>query len=227
MRRFETLFLIPFLLTLLSPGSAFAINARVLRQDVKPATQSMLEHRSIDNAIVASTNYIKASFAGATAATAISYTTFNNQPDVPRALTITPGSTTSAVEACTITVTGTNIFGATITEDFVFADNASTATVGTKAFKTVSSVAFPADCEAGSFDASWIVGVADVLGLHRCMDNAGDVGWVVFDGSYEATRPTVVAHASHVHSNTIDINGTLNGAKDIDAYFVQNWRCLP
>lgn len=220
-------FLILFLVSLFVADSAYSINAKVLRQDVKPATQKMLEHQEIDNAILADTDYVKASFAGPTSAAVLTTTTFSNQPDVPRALTITPAGTTTDVESCVVTVTGTNFFGAVISETFAFAADASTATAGVKAFKTVTSASWAADCESGGFAATWIIGVGDVLGLKRCMAQAGDLVFTVFDGAYETTRATTVADVNEVEKNTIDINGTLNGAKDIDAYFIQNWACLP
>ncbi len=221
-------FLLLFLVTLcVSSQPAFAINARVLRQDVKPATQKMLEHQEIDNAVVADNDRIKTTFAGATSAAAVTLTSFTAQPDVARNITITPTGTTGDVEACEITVTGTNIFGRAISEVITFEADASAVVAGAKAFKTVTSVAWPADCESGGFAATWIIGVGDVLGLKRCMAQAGDLAWTVFDGAYETTRATVTASATAVESNTIDINGTLNGAKDIDAYFIQNWACLP
>ncbi len=185
----------------------------------------MLEHQRVTAPILAATNYIKTTYAGPTSAAAVTLTSFTHQPDVPRNLTITPGSTTGDVESCVIHVIGKNILNATISEDFTFSANDSAAQTGAKAFKTVTSVTWPANCESGSFGASWIIGVGDVLGLKACMDMAGQVGWTVFDDVYEATRATCIADADEVEKNTCDINGTLNGAKNVDFYFVQNFRC--
>jgi hypothetical protein len=140
-------------------------------------------------------------------------------------LTITPTGTTTDVESCVVTVSGTSILNKAITETFSFAANASTATVGVKAFKTVSSISFAADCESGTFAATWIVGVGDVLGLKACMAKAGHVIQTVFDGVYEGTRATCVADADEVEKNTCDINGTLNAAKDVEFFFMQNFAC--
>ena len=194
-------------------------------RDFKPATQVMLEHDSIDNAAVADAAGLKLAFAGATSAAVASTSTFLVQPDVPRNITVTPTGTTTDVESCVVTISGTNIKGASITDTVTFAANASTIQSGTKAFKTVSSVSWAADCESGTFAATWSVGFGDVLGLNHCLDQAGDVAWAVFDGAYEATRPTCVADADEVEKNTCDINGTLNDAKDIDLYYIQNFRC--
>lgn len=227
MRRFDFAFILLVLFSLLHFDSAFGINARILRQDVKPATQVMMEHQLISDAIVATTNRIKTTYAGPTSAAAVTLTSFTAQPDVPRNLTITPTGTTGDVESCVITVAGTNYFGAAITEDFTFAANDSTAQTGNKAFKTVTSVTWPADCESGGFAATWIIGVGSKLGFKRCLANAGDLVFTVFDGAYETTRATVANSATAIESNTLTINGTLNAAKDLDIYFVQNWACLP
>lgn len=215
------------LLTFLISTFANATSINVQRRDMKLASQVLLEKQTITDAEVADTDQVLETHAGPTAATALVISSFTAQPDVPRNITITPTGTTTDVESCVITVAGTNFFGAAITEDLTFAANASTAQASAKAFKTVTSVSFPADCESGTFAATWIVGVGDVLGLKRCMDFAGHVAWASFDGVYEGTRATCVADADEIEKNTCDINGTLNGAKDIDIFFVQNFRCLP
>jgi hypothetical protein len=198
-----------------------------LRTDIKPATQVMMEKQTITDAEVADTDQVLETHAGPTAATALVISSFTAQPDVPRNITVTPTGTTTDVESCVVTIAGTNFFGAAISDTVTFAANASTVQATTKAFKTVTSVSFPADCESGTFAATWIVGVGDVLGMKRCMDFAGHVFHAVFDGVYEGTRPTCLADADEIEKNTCDINGTLNGAKDIELYFLQNWRCLP
>lgn len=218
-------FLVSFFI-MVSALPAFAYVVPTYR-DLKPATQVMLEYQRISAPILADTDYVKATYAGSVTVTAVTLTSFNNQPDVPRNITITPTGTTTDVEECTIVVNGTNFYGAAISENFAFAANASTATVGTKAFKTVTSVVWPAACESGGYAATWIIGVGDVLGLKSCMKQAGDVAWAVFDGAYETTRPTCTANATAVESNTCDINGTLNGAKNVDLYYIQNYRCKP
>lgn len=194
-------------------------------RDLKPATQVMIEHQRITTPILADNDRVKTTYAGPTSAAAVVLTSFTAQPDVPRNLTITPTGTTTDVEACTITAAGTDILDDAITEDFAFAANDAITLSGAKAFKTVSSVTWPASCESGSFGATWIIGVGDVLGLKSCMDYAGAVAWAVFDGAYEGTRPTCVADNDEVSKNTCDINGTLNGSKSVDLFYVQNFRC--
>ncbi len=211
--------------------STFALTASAYvaptNKDLKLATQVLLENQLFGAPIAADTNYVLETHAGATSAAAASVTTFQHQPDVPRALTITPTGTTGDVETCVVTVTGKNYHNRSISETFAFAANASTATVGAKAFKSVSSVAFAADCESGSFGATWIVGVGEQIGLKRCMDYAGDWAWSMIGGVYETTRATIVADADEIEKNTADFNGSMDGSAAFIGRFVQNFRCQP
>lgn len=196
-------------------------------RDLKPATQVMLEKQDFGSPIATIATRVLNGVAGPTSAAALDVTSFAAQPDVPRNLTITPGGTTGDVEACIITVTGTNYFGKAISETFTFIADQSTAVVGNKAFKTVTKVAFPASCESGTFAATWSVGVGEKIGLKRCMADAG--GWFhsVAAGVKETTAATIAASASAVESNTADFNGTMNGSNAFVGYFVQNFACLP
>lgn len=203
-------------------AQAFAYVVPTYR-DLKPATQAMLEYQRIATPVVANTTRIKALTATSSSVTT-TITTFAAQPDVPRNVTITTGGTTDDCKAANVTVTGTNFYGASITEAIAIADNQAGTSSGLKAFKSVSSVAIPAQDGAA---CTYAVGVGDVLGLKACMKQAGDVAWAVFDSAYESTRPTCVADADEVEKNTCDINGTLNGSKNVDLYFVQNFVCHP
>lgn len=211
--------------------AAFAVNAQAapvkrLFQDVKLPTQNVLQRQTIAAPALAATNAIKTTYAGATAATAVTLSSFTAQPDVARNLTITPTGTTADVEACVVVVNGTNIFNAAISENFTFEADASTAQTGNKAFKTVSSVVFPANCESGGFAATWIIGSGSKLGLNRCLANAGDVLHVNFDGATE-TVGAVGASASAVASNTYTPSGTMDASKNVVVDFIQNFACFP
>jgi hypothetical protein len=195
-------------------------------RDIKLPTQQVLERQTITNPIDADTNYVLETHAGATSAAAATVTTFNNQPDVPRNLTITPTGTTGDVESCVVTVTGTNIFNQTISETFSFSADASTATTGNKAFKTVTSAAWAANCESGGFGATWIIGVGAKLGLKRCMASAGDVIHAKFNGATESLGASA-GNASAVESNTYTPSGTMDGAKSVVVDFIQNFACFP
>lgn len=200
---------------------------RPFYQDIKLPTQAVMEKQTISDPLASATTNILAASAGATSAAVATVTTFLAQPDVPRNLVITPGPVNQDVGTCTITATGTNIFNQTITEDFAFAGNATSATTGNKAFKTLTSLSFAANCEDGGFGATWNVGTGEKLGAKRCMDSAGHLVFSTVAGAYETTRPTVAANATAVESNTFDFNGTMNGVNDFEAFFVQNFRCHP
>lgn len=218
------------LLSLICITTAFqaeASNYKRYFQDAKFPTQKMVEKQTFTDPAAAGTTDVLNAFAGNTSSAAVTRTTFVAQPDVPRNLVITPGTSTVDVASCTIVVNGTNIFDQTISENFVFANDASSATTGSKAFKTVTSVVFPANCEDGAFAATWSVGYGEKLGLQRCLDNAGDFFFSLLNGSKEATAPTMAVNASAVESNTADFNGTMNGSSDFILYFMQNYRCTP
>lgn len=203
-----------------------AIPLRRESQDLKLVTQQLVEKQTITNPAAAGTNDVLNASAGNTSTTAATITTFVAQPDVARNFVITPGSTTADVAACNVVVNGTDFNGGTIAETFSFLDNASTATTGSKAFKTITSVVFPANCEDSPFGATWSVGYGEKLGLKRCMDAAGHVVFSTVGGTYESTRPTVTADSTVVSGNTADFNGTMNGSNDFEIFFFQNFRCF-
>ena len=196
-------------------------------RDLKPATQAMLERQDFGIPVAATAANLKSAFAGNTSSAAVTNSTFLAQPDVARNIVITPGGTTADVASCTIVVNGTNIFGRAISENFVFANDASAATTGSKAFKTLTSVVFPLNCEDGGFAATWSIGVGEKIGLKNCMANAGDWFHSMVAGVKEGTAATIVNSASAVESNTADFNGTMNGSSRFIGYFVQNFACQP
>lgn len=218
------IFITFFILFFMTMANAYVVPTQ---RDLKPATQVMLEAQDFGTPSAAGTNSVLSASAGATSAAIATVTTFAGQPDVPRNLVVTPGGTTGDVEACVITVSGTNYLGRAMSETFTFLADASTAQTGNKAFKTVSSVSFPANCESGGFAATWSIGVGEKIGIKRCMAAAGNWAWSTVAGAYEATRATVVINASAVENNTADFNGTMNGTNRFVGYFIQNFACLP
>lgn len=201
-----------------------AINLKVSRQDQKLATQAMVEHDTVATPVVADDNRILDDEDGDSDGNAVTITTFLAQPDVARAFTITPGGTLADVKSGLVTISGTDLHGNLINEDFQFNDNHSGAVAGLAAFLTVTSIVFPV--EDSPYGATWDVGVGDVLGLRRCLEAAGNVFFATLDGVYESTRPTIV-QSTALAGNTADINGTLNGSKNVDIFYVQNFTCLP
>lgn len=202
---------------------------RPFYQDVKLPNQRVLEYQLVTDPAAAGTTNILSAHAGATSTAAVTVSTFVAQPDVPRNLVITPGVVNADVGACTITVNGTNYVGQTISETFAFLADATAATTGAKAFKTVTSVVFPLNCETTPFGATWNIGWGEKIGLKRCMDAAGHYAFSTVAGVYETTRGTIVADADEVEKNTIDFNGTMDGSADFEVFFIQNFAqaCQP
>ncbi len=219
--------LISILATLLVGATATAQNVQPFYRDIKLPRQAVLEVQSFGAPLAASNTMVLDGYVGPESAAAHTLTSFDQQPDVPRNLVIIPGDTTADVAATTLTVSGTNIAGASINETFVFSANQTTAVTGAKAFKTVSSVVWPAGAEDSPFSASWSIGVGEKIGLRKCMADAGSWGWSSIDGVKEATEATVVADADEVEKNVADFNGTMDGAAVFKGYFIQNYSCYP
>lgn len=127
-------------------------------------------------------------------------------PDVPRALSITTGGTTANIAAGDVVIVGTNVEGKVISELFTMSDNLNGTVNGTKAFKTVTSITFPA---ADGTAATIAVGYLNKLGVnHRLIPGQTTVK-VLQDTSvgvpapvYQAA-PTVVADAEEVENNLV------------------------
>lgn len=139
--------------------------------------------------------------------TAQTITTAITNPPYPRNITVTPGDTTGDIKAGTVIITGTNIAGDVITEDFAFLADASNAKAGAKAFKTVTSIYIPAQDGTG---ASFTIGFGELLGLPLMLD-AKPLVFVLDDGVI-MTAPTVTADADELEKNVIDVNGSLDGS---------------
>lgn len=221
MKKFLALALV---LGTLCPFDSHAAVRRIY-QDLKLPTQVVMEKQTLTDPAAGGTTQVVTNTAGATSAALATLSTFSAQPDVARNLVITPTGSTNDVGSCVITVSGTNYLNASMSETFTFADNASTATTGSKAFKTISSVSFPANCEDGAFNATWSIGYGVKLGLKRCMDNAGQLVFATEAGVYASTRPTVTASNTVIESNTASMNSAPDAAKDYELFFLQNFRC--
>lgn len=207
-------------------GTVQAAPVRRLYQDVKLPTQQVIEKQTVTAPLLGSTTRLLNGVAGPTSAALTTVTSFSAQPDVPRNLVLTPDGTTNDVAGSTVTISGTDIFNASISEDFVIALHQSTATTGNKAFKTVTSVSFPANTESGGFAATWSLGTGSKLGLRRCMAKASDFLQAGLAGTRESTFATIAANASAVSSNTASLNSALNGT-DVQLYYMQNFGCFP
>lgn len=147
-----------------------------------------------------------ASVLGATATVVAGRTIVSGitNPDVPRNLTITTGSTVADIAAGNVTIYGTNVEGKAISETFTMSDNLNGSVTGNKAFKTVTSVVFPAADGGG---ATISVGVGSKLGLnHKLVPNKTSIV-VVQDTAIDGSNPTVQAAPS---ASTVDAEDVEN-----------------
>lgn len=190
-------------------------------QNIKLPSQAVLEHMSWAAPAVASTTLLKnAATLATSAATTIS--SFSAQPDFARNIVLTVGGTAASVGAGTAVVSGTNILGQAISENFTITLHQAGATTGAKAFKTVTSVVFPATSGSG---ATLSIGTGVKLGLSHCAANAGDYVFSEFAGAYDSTRGTLAVSSSAVESNTFSGNSAPDGSSAVDLYYLQNYAC--
>lgn len=141
--------------------------------------------------------------------------------DVPRNITV---GTSSAAADTVVTVTGYDKYLQKMVETITVASGQSTG-AGKKAFAYVSSIAI---YSAGDVTSDTLnVGVGDVLGLPFKISAKSDLMQVWFDDVYETTAPTVVVGSAATVTattgdvrGTADINGTLNGSKEVVVYMV-------
>lgn len=196
----------------------------VKQQDIKLPSQQLAEKQTISVPVVAATARILSASAGDVGSGSVTVTSFLAQPDVPRNLTVTSGGTTANVTANSVWIYGTDFFDQPLMEEFAFTAAQSATITGNLAFKSVTSVKFPN--EASPYGATWSVGIGSKLGMSRCMAKAGHLLFATLSGDYESTRPTVAVGAS-VANNVAALSGTLNGSKDVELFFFQNFACLP
>jgi hypothetical protein len=178
---------------------------------------------------------VAASATALLAATAVSSTATSTltpttlYPDVPRNLTVTVAATTAAdIAAGTITVTGKNVEGKTITEDFAVTADTAGALVGDKAFASVSSVAVPQQ-DGASVTVS--LGVGSKLGIG--MRNIASMPIKVLTRSSAGVEALEDASASafsttNVENNTVTTTTTLDGIVGLRVYVLNyKWAINP
>lgn len=177
--------------------------------------RAFLAHVNIPAALAADSDGMKDGVATSTTAiTTIS--TFLRQPDWPRNIVVVVAATTAAdIAAGNIVVTGISFADEVISETHsVTADTAGTFT-GTKAFKTVTSVAVPIqDGSSVTIDIGWGM----IFGLPYKLSADELVILKLFNKAVDAA--TVVVDVTDIEKNTVDMAGTPDGAKDIDLYII-------
>lgn len=133
---------------------------------------------------------------------------FIAQPPCARNVTVTVAATTAGhVKAAAIIVAGTNLADEAITESFTPTVDTPATLVGTKAFKTITSVTVPAqDGDSVTVD----IGFGQLIGLPYKLAKKR-VLLTLNDGVVD-TAPALTISATVLESNTVDFNGSLDGS---------------
>jgi len=133
-------------------------------------------------------------------------------PDVPRTVTVKGNASGIAGD---VVVHGTDIEGGVISDTIAL--NGATEVEGTKAFATVTKFDLPAETHAGTDTVS--VGIAKKFGMPHIVDNAALLLVKLFDGSTDSG--TLAVDADEVEKNLFALNGTPNGTKLLDLYYLK------
>lgn len=137
-------------------------------------------------------------------------TTGITNPDVPRIATVKGNASGVAGD---VVITGTNINDEAISDTIAL--SGASEVVGVKAFKTITSIALPVEVHAGTDTVS--IGVGSKIGFPAVISNTGLVIAKNFDGSVDAGTVTA---STTVEGSIYAVAGTLNGAKNVDLYFL-------
>lgn len=178
-------------------------------------------------AAASTTALLAATSVSSSAASTLTPTT--TEPDVPRNLTVTVAATTGAhVAAGNITVTGKNVEGKTITEDFAVTDNTPATITGNKAFATVTSVSVP---QQDGASVTVALGIGAKLGIGMRNLSSMPVKLLVRSAAGVETLEDAAASAfssSAVESNTVTTTTTMDGAVGFRVYVLNyKWHINP
>lgn len=143
-------------------------------------------------------------------------TTGLTSPAVPRNITATAGGTAADIKTVQVVVEGTNYADEAITETLpAFTENTAGTVQGSLAFKTVTKATIPAHDGTGATTA---VGWGNKFGLPYLLDADERVIVKLFNKS--ADTGTVTADDDEIEKNVFAVNGTPDGAKDIDLFIL-------
>jgi hypothetical protein len=168
----------------------------------------LLQHYQIAPAAVGVASVHAAVTLADGAATAV--TTAITNPDFPRNVTIKGNAAGIAGD---VVITGTNFLDVAITETIAL--NAATEVLGTKAFKTVTKIDLPARTQAGDTVS---VGIGKKVGIPHIAYNAASLLVKLFDGSTDSG--TLAVDSDEIEKNIFSINGTPNGSKLLDLFYL-------
>lgn len=133
------------------------------------------------------------------------------QPDMPRALVLTPTMAGETL-AGDVVVHGTDIEDNVISETFALANGASV--TGAKAFKTITSIDLPVlttEADAVAF------GLTAKLGFPALLTE--DTIYISLVDGVQETHPTVVVHATDIAQVLCTPNTAPNGSRDFKFFY--------
>lgn len=194
-------------------GDRWSINGHMDREGTPELALSALQAMLVQHYHIApAANSATAVHAAVTLADGetTTVTTGITDPDVPRTVTVKGNA---AGITGNVVITGTNIADEVITDTIAL--NGATEVEGAKAFKTVTEIEFPARTTAGDTVS---VGIAKKFGVPHCVAFANMVLVKLFDGS--ADTGTLAVDADEVEKNLFALNGTPNGTKALDLYYL-------
>jgi hypothetical protein len=147
------------------------------------------------------------------------YTLAHSAPDVgARNVTVTQTITNAAEDTNgTITVTGTDLSGATISEEII--PNGGATVAGAKCFKTITSIVGAGWVVNGADPDTITVGFGALIGLPDKLTDTAQVLAASLNNVKEATAPTVTVSATVLASNTVDLNSALDGTP-VKVYYI-------
>lgn len=132
-----------------------------------------------------------------------------HNPAIPRNVTATAGGTAADVKAIAAILVGTNDNDEAITETLpAFTVNTTGLVVGSKAFKTITTIDLPIHDGLGATTA---FGFGDKLGLGSLLSRDTILN-AYLNGVREATRPTVAFDSDEIEKNTVLLNSALDGS---------------
>lgn len=133
-------------------------------------------------------------------AAAVTLTEFLN--DMPYARNVTIVASDAQTGDCV--VNGTNLADDVISETLAF--NGTTPVVGTKAFKTITSIVLPIKVGSETCDIGW----GQLVGLPY-MFASKPLVFAQNDGAVDTT-PALTVDADELEKNVVDFNGSLDGS---------------
>ena len=174
----------------------------------RSASQPKIYEQYFDSPAAASTTGVHAAITDTGAAQTI--TTSITSPTIPRNISATAGGVAGDIKAISVTVTGTDYYGATQTEAIgPFTVNNAGTVYGSKAFATVTSIALPKHDGTG---ATTSIGWSDKLGLDMKMKYPR-ICYELEDDAVVGTAGTVVGYSTGTPNGTYDPNSACDGSK--------------